>query len=229
MTARSSGQLAFSLAYRPALGSDDFLVAPSNQAAVNWIDRWPDWQAPGLVIHGPPGCGKSHLLAVWRAASGATLVDAAQLSGSDPAILLGRSADLAVERLDALRDETVLFHLYNMVVERGGQLLLAARQPPARYRFQLPDLASRIGALPAVAVTEPDDALLAAVLVKLFADQQIEPTPKLIDYLVARMERSFDAARRLVLALDRRALERRRPLSVPMAREVLAIEFGFEE
>ncbi len=229
MTARSSGQLAFSLAYRPALGADDFLVAPSNRDAVTWIDRWPDWQAPGLVIHGPPGCGKSHLLAVWRATSGAALIDAADLSGRDPASLLGGATDLAVERLDAACDETVLFHLYNMVVERGGRLLLAARQAPARLRFQLPDLASRIGALPTVSVSEPDDALLAAVLVKLFADQQIEPAPKLIDYLVARMERSFDAARRLVLALDRRALERRRPPSVRMAREVLALDFGYEE
>lgn len=229
MTARATGQLAFSLAYRPALGAGDFFVAPSNQDAVAWIDRWPDWQAPGLVVHGPPGCGKSHLLAVWRAVSDGGLIDAATLAGKDPAALLGSATHLAVERLDALRDEHVLFHLFNMVVERGGRLLLAARQAPTRLQIRLPDLASRVGALPAVAVTEPDDDLLAAVLVKLFADQQIDPAPNLINYLTARMERSFDAARRLVLALDRRALERRRPPSVHMAREVLAMEFGIEE
>lgn len=223
MSTRSAGQLALDLPHRPALGAGDFLVAPGNRDAVTWIDRWPDWDAPGLVLHGPPGCGKSHLLAVWRARSQAVLLDAADLSDTDPARALGAGADLAVENLDAAADETALFHLYNMVAERGGKLLLTARAAPARLTIRLPDLASRIGALPAVGVSGPDDTLLAAVLVKLLADRQLAVAPEVIDYVIARMERSFEAARRLVAALDQRALELRRPLTVPLAREVLAM------
>jgi len=226
---RSAGQLALDLPHRPALGAGDFLVASSNQDAVAWIDRWPDWDAPGLVIHGPPGCGKSHLLEVWRARSNAVAINAATLATTDPADLLGSGADLAIERLDASANETVLFHLYNMVVERGGKLLLTAREAPARLDFQLPDLASRLGALPAVAVAGPDDTLLARVLVKLLTDRQLDGSPELIEYLLARMERSFEAAQRIVATLDKRALERRRPVTVRLAREVLAMDFGIDD
>ncbi len=221
--------MALDLPHRPALGAGDFLVAPGNREAVAWIDRWPDWKAPGLVIHGPPGCGKSHLLEVWRARSGAIALDAATLSNSNPADLLGSGVDVAVEGLDAAENETVLLHLYNMVVERGGKLLLTARTAPARLNFRLPDLASRVGALPAVAVAGPDDTLLAAVLVKLLADRQLDAPLELIEYLMARMERSFEAARRLVATLDQRALELRRPITVRLARDVLAMDFDIED
>jgi chromosomal replication initiation ATPase DnaA len=126
-------------------------------------------------------------------------------------------------------DETLLFHLYNLVVERRGKMLLTARRAPAHLTWRLPDLASRIGGLPAVALAGPDDTLLAAVLVKLFADRQIEAEPAVIAYLIARMERSFEAARRLVAALDRRALELRRPITVPLARDVLNTDFDFDD
>jgi len=225
---RGASQLALELPHRPALGAGDFLVAPGNREAVAWIDRWPDWNTLGLVIHGPPGCGKSHLLEVWRARSDALALDAAELSKTDPVNALGSHVDLAVERLDAAEDETVLFHLYNMVVERGGKLLMTAREAPARLGFQLPDLASRIGALPAVAVAGPDDTLLASVLVKLLADRQLDAPPELIEYLLARMERSFEAARRLVATLDNRALALRRPVTMRLARDVLATDFGID-
>lgn len=229
MTIRSEGQLALDLPFRPALGAGDFLIASGNREAVAFIDRWPEWEAPGLVIHGPPGCGKSHLLEVWRARSNATLVDAAEASGTEPSELLGAGGDLAVERIDAVADETLLFHLYNLVVERRGKMLLTARTAPAHLTWRLPDLASRIGGLPAVALAEPDDTLLAAVLVKLFADRQIEAEAAVIAYLIARMERSFEATHRLVAALDRRALEMRRPITVPLARYVLNTEFDFDD
>lgn len=224
MTNRLVGQLALDLPHRPALGAGDFMIAPGNRDAVGWIDRWPYWDAAGLVIYGPPGCGKSHLLEVWRARSGARLVDASKASAFDPDEMLGATADLAVEAIDRVADETALFHLYNMVVERGGKLLLTAREAPARIAFRLPDLASRMNGLPAVEVAGPDDTLLAAVLVKLLADRQLEAEPAVIDFVIARMERSFDAARRLVAGLDRRALELRRPVTVPLARAVLAEE-----
>jgi chromosomal replication initiation ATPase DnaA len=214
-------QLALDLGHRTALGREDFLVAASNEAAVLWVDRWPDWPAPALTIHGPAGCGKSHLAEVWRARCSALLFPATELVTEGLDRRLGERNAVVVEDADRGVDETALLHLYNMLSERRGHLLLTAREPPKRWTISLADLASRLRAAPAVAVATPDEALIAGVLVKLFADRQLRIGAELIVYLVARMERSFEAAARLVAALDAAALAARRPVTARLARSVL--------
>ncbi|MEE8272861.1 MAG: DNA replication protein, partial [Alphaproteobacteria bacterium] len=208
-------QLPLDLGFRPAMGAADFMVADSNGAAVGWLDRWPDWPAPALVVHGPAGCGKSHLTQVWRARTGARALAMADLSAADLPAVLGAAGEVAVddaERVAGAGQERALLHLYNLVNEAGGHLLLTGRAPPARWRLGLADLASRLRAAPAVAVGEPDDALLAAVLVKLFADRQLRVGDEVLRFLLLRMERSFAAARRLVAALDDHSLAASRPV-----------------
>lgn len=206
------------------MGMDDFLIADSNRDAVAWLDRWPAWPGPALVLHGAAGCGKTHLAHVWRAASGAALVAGTDLAAADPPALLAGVRAIAVDNSDRLSGaaaEEVLLHLVNLVAETGCHLLLTGATAPARWPFALPDLTSRLRAMPAVAVGAPDDGLLSAVLVKLFADRQLAATAEVVAYLVPRMERSFAAARRLVAALDAASLSRRRPVTVPLARSVL--------
>ncbi len=222
-----SAQLPLDLGHRPALGRDDFMVAPCNAAAVAWIDRWPDWPGGGLAIHGPAGCGKSHLAEVWRAQSGAIRIEPGRIGAVDPPQALGSAGACAIDGLfdsDARPDERWLLHLYNLLRERGGHLLLVARAAPARWPVALPDLKSRLGALPAVEIGPPDDMLLAAVLIKLFADRQLAVGAEVIEYCARRMERSFEAARRLVEALDRAALAAHRRVALPLARAVLERE-----
>lgn len=213
-------QLAFDLGHRPAHGREDFLVAPSNAEAVGWLDRWPDWPAPALTIYGPTGCGKSHLAQVWRARSGAVSFDRAALRVASLADRLGPARAAIVEDGDLDGDEEVLLHLYNVLAERRGYLLLTARTAPSRWPLRLADWRSRVVAAPAVAVAAPDDTLLAGLLVKLFADRQVRVSAELIAFAVARMERSFEAAHALVNALDKAALAAARPITVPLARTV---------
>ncbi|HUC60517.1 MAG TPA: DNA replication protein [Alphaproteobacteria bacterium] len=215
-------QLAFDLAHRPALGREDFLVAPCNAEAVAWLDRWPDWPAPALTLYGPAGCGKSHLAQVWRARSGAIALGGAALDVGRLPSTLGDAQAAILEDADAqVRDEEALLHLYNMLAERRGHLLLSARTPPARWPLKLADLRSRLVAAPAVAVALPDETLIAALLVKLFADRQLRVSADLVDYLVPRLERSFEAVLTLVAALDAAALEGQRAVTVPLARKVM--------
>jgi len=215
-------QLALRFEHRPAMGEADFLVTDSNLEAVAWIDRWPDWPAPALTVHGPPGCGKTHLTRVWRARSGASMAAAGELRVADvPALVTRGEGRVALERPDAGVDERALLHLYNVVAERRGTLLLTAEAPPARWGLRLPDLASRLAAAPAVAVRAPDDTLMAAVLIKLFEDRQIKVGQDVVDFLLLRLERSFAAARALVAASDEAALAARRRITIPLVREVL--------
>ena len=220
-----SPQRTFDWGVRPALGREDFLVAPCNEAAVAWLDRWPDWPGPALVIHGPPGSGKTHLAEVWRRRSGAESLDASALT---PAATGGGDAPaaLVVDGLAPPLNERALLHTYNDVAERGGHLLLTALAPPALWPLTLPDLASRLRLAPAVAIGLPDDALLAALMVKLFADRQIAVAPEVPAYVVPRIERTFEAVARLVERLDRAALAEGRPVTVPLVRRVLGLGEG---
>lgn len=220
----TSRQLALDLGHRPALGQGDFLVSASNADAVAWLDRWPDWPAGGLALWGPPGCGKSHLVNVWRARSGARLLTAGDLSSAPQSLVEEAGGHIVLDGDDGALGETgerSLFHLYNLLRQAGGTLMIAERRPPARWAIGLADLRSRLVALPAVEVMAPDDDLIGGLLIKLFADRQLAVERPVIDYLASRMERSFDAARHLVDAIDRDALSRRRRITVPLIAGVL--------
>lgn len=213
-------QLPLDLGFRPALGRADFLIAPCNAAAVAWLDRWPQWPGTALALWGPAGSGKTHLVEVWRARSGAVTIEPRALSSALVPQLLGAARDVAIDDADGA-DEEALLHLYNLLAERQGHLLLAAREPPARWSLHLADLRSRLLASAAVAVEAPDDALLGAVLVKQFADRQLRIGEDVIAYLLPRIERSFAAVQDIVAALDHAALAGQRAVTVKLAREIL--------
>lgn len=214
-------QLVFDLGHRSAHGYEDFLVAPCNGDAVAWLDRWPGWPAPALALYGPAGCGKTHLAHIWKTRSGARLVAGTALARTAPDRLLAKSTCIVVDDAGAGVDERNLLHLYNMIAEAGGSLLVTARMPPARWNLELPDLRSRLAAAPAVAIGRPDDDLIGAVLVKQFADRQVQIDGDVLTYVMARMERSFAAARSLAAALDHAALAGKRRITIPLAREVM--------
>jgi len=220
-------QLPLDLGHRPALGRADFLVAPSNAAAVAWLDRWPDWPAPALALSGPPGSGKSHLARVFAARAGASIIDPALLvTERVPALIAGAAAAVVDEAERAA--EAPLLHLYNLLAERRGHLLIVSRAAPARWAIALADLRSRLVAAPSVAVVAPDEALIGALLVKLFADRQLAVGEEVLAYLARHLERSFIAAQRAVAALDAAALAEHRRITVPLARRMLSLETSEE-
>ncbi len=212
-------QLAFTLPNTEALTREDFFVAPSNALALQTVEAWQDWPGRKLLLIGPEGAGKTHLAQVWAALSGAAILTGADLAQADVAALAGRP--VVVDDADRVGlAEAQLFHLHNLATS-GAALLLTARTPPRDWGLTLPDLTSRMQATQIARLEAPDDALLAAVLVKLFADRQIAVASNLIPYLITRMPRSIGAARALVAKLDARALAAGRPITRALASEVL--------
>ena len=218
-------QLHLALPSVAAMGRGDFLEAPSNRLALAAVDDSAGLPSGVLVITGPEGSGKTHLAHLWAERQGAAWLRAETLAVALPdllappgpaALVLDDAAQIA-----GTTAEEALFHLLNHL--RGqGQILLTARQPVRDWGLRLPDLVSRLTAAAHVPLAEPDEALLRAVLVKLFADRQVMVQPPLIDYLVDRMERSLAAAGALVARLDARALALGRPITRALAHEVLA-------
>lgn len=219
---RLGEQLVLDLPLRPALGRDDFLVAPSNAAAVALVDQWPRWPSHGAILLGPAGSGKSHLATVWQQKAGAQLVEARELKGNQvPSLLKGKA--LVIENLtERGADEAGLFHLLNLARVEGASLLFTSLRPVRQLGLRLPDLTSRLGALPAATIEPPDDSLLRGVLVKHFADRQIAVGEALVSYLLTRMPRSMDMARQAVAAIDAAALEQKTKVTRAFAAKVLA-------
>ncbi len=213
-------QLTLQFDLRQALSGEDFLVSECNQAAVGWIDAWPDWPAPALVIVGPSGSGKSHLAAVFAARSGAREVTSDEFGDVAPKI----DSDIIVENVDAdwnSQTEEALLHLYNAANENGNRILFTAQQAPVRWNIQLPDLRSRLNAAPVVEIGPPEDTLIAAILVKMFADRQVKVSHEVIAYTISRMERSFQAARKIVQLSDQKALALKKPITISLMKVVL--------
>lgn len=217
--ARDPAQLALGFAHPESFSRDDFVRSPGNAAALDTIDRYPDWPAPALALVGPQGSGKSHLGAIWAARAGARVLAASALDEPTLPDALSTGA-LLVEDVTPTVDDVALFHLLNLAREQSAYLLLTATSAPAGWSLPLADLHSRLRALPVVTLAPPDDALLRAVLVKLFADRQLQPDEGLLVYLERRIERSLAAARGVVEALDREALRRKRPVTRALAVEM---------
>lgn len=216
-------QLGFDLPSRTALGRDAFFVAPSNAMALAMIDGWHAWAGGKLVLTGPPGSGKTHLAHVWADMAQAQIIIADALKDADvPDLAQG---NVAVEDVAQIagdpKAQTTLFHLHNLVLAEGHALLLTGTPPAATWALELPDLMSRLRGTTEITLAAPDDALLAAVLVKLLADRQLNPKPDLISYLLTRMDRSFAAAQQITQRLDAASLALKRPLTRALAVQVL--------
>ena len=215
-------QLSFDLPAKIALGRDDYFVSPANALTVALIEA-PDWPGGKMVLYGPAGAGKTHLTHVWAAQSGARIIAADDLTEDQvPNLAQG---PIAVEDVPQIANDTAkqtaLFHLHNLVLANGNTLLMTGQRAPHLWSMSLPDLQSRIQGAQQVALDHPDDALLAAVLAKLFDDRQIMPRTDVIAYLVRHMDRSLDAAIQIVRRLDQVSLDESRSLSRALATRLL--------
>jgi chromosomal replication initiation ATPase DnaA len=217
------GQLPLTLEHRPAYDRGEYLVSSCNEAATAWIDSWPAWPDAtwGLNVHGPAACGKSHLAEVWARKAEAVMLRPSDLDVAVLPALLGDNRYAVLDNVDESLPGVPAFHLYNMIVERRGALLVLSRTPVSRMALTPPDVKSRFAALPAVAISDPDDALITGVMDKLFRDRQLFVAEEVLAFLVGRMERSFLEAQAMVEAIDAMSLAEGRRITLPLARRVL--------
>ena len=212
-------QLAFDWPTGVSWGPDDFFVSEANAKAFAMIEAPEAWPERKLALIGPPGAGKSHLARIFRTAQNADVIAAEQM----PETYRTDARAVIIEDMERLPQhaEEAVFHLHNNLRAAGGLLLLTADRPPSQWPIRLPDLASRMQAATVIEIDNPDDALLTALIMKLFADRQIIPKPELVQYLATRIERSYAAAARIVEALDQASLAQGRKINKSLAAELL--------
>lgn len=214
-------QLPLPFLRAPRRTQAEFLRAPSNEAALAWLARTEEWPQGRLALWGEAGCGKTHLLRRWAAATGASLLAGPALPELAELPELPSTRGLAIDDADAMAQEATLLHLLNAAAEAHLPVLLAARAAPARWAVRLPDLASRLRAITAVRIEPPDDLLLRALLARLFADRQQRVPQPIQEWLLSRLPRTPAILRTAVDRLDQAALGRPGGITQPLAREVL--------
>jgi chromosomal replication initiation ATPase DnaA len=219
MGSADSIQLVLALGHAESYARDDFVAGPSNAAALSMVESWPDWPDRIVAICGPEGAGKSHLAMIWADKAGARSISAPALGYANLPLALATGA-LVVEDINGQVDERALFHLINMAREHRAYVLMTSRSAPSAIALALPDLVSRLRAIPSVAVAPPDDDLLRALIAKLAADRQLDLDPAVVSYLSHRVERSFRGARSAIERLDREALRLHRPVTRALAAEL---------
>lgn len=221
-----SAQLTLDLTREPALGRDDFLITDANAMAVVTLNRIESWPRRKMLLLGPDGSGKTHLATIWASENKTALIPARVLRTDGIDALVSEGGAVAIEDADRIDpgsgSEQAIFHLWNLCEARNCRILITAREPPCTWHLTLPDLRSRMSAMPVTRIDPPDEALLSAVLVKLFSDRQLNISSELIGWLVPRMDRDLGLARRLVAALDDTAMAEKRNITRDLARTVLA-------
>ena len=192
-------QLFLPLPYPDATGEDAFIISESNSRAAQSLKRWGAWPVMAAMLVGPRKSGRSLLARIFAAQSGGTIIDDAERA-----------------------NETAIFHAWNAAQSSRRPLLIIADSPPPAWDVALPDLRSRLVATPVLAINPPDDALMEALFIHEFARRSMDARPELIQWLIARVERSYVALVRAVDSLDQEVGQTRKRLSIPLARGTLA-------
>jgi chromosomal replication initiation ATPase DnaA len=210
-------QLVLPLEPLNAMTRADFIAVPGNQRALAFLDSWPDWPASAAALFGPPASGKTHLARIWAERAGAVLVQADSLEEPVPGAAVVEDCDSP----RALGHQSALFAM----LEARTPLLLTGRAAPSAWPVALPDLASRFRSLVSFELGEPDETLLTALAVKLFADRQLLVPEAVVTELIHGLERSPAAIRDFIAKADREALSRQKPINVQLIRELIE-EYG---
>ena len=215
-------QLILNLRSLPSMDRNDYFVSEVNKEAVSWLDSWPNWTTFGFIVCGPLGSGKSHLAQVLKTLSHGDIIEAKDISNKNIDQLSEKKC-LIIENLESLTSETLLFHLYNMLLENKNNLMLTSKFNMSQINFELPDLKSRLLSMPQVNIDFPDDRLLKNLLIKQFLDKGILVEMDVIDYLIKRIDRSFEAISKLVAKIDFKSLEKAKKITIPFIKNTIKL------
>ena len=215
-----SDQLILKFPLHKAYKKEDFYVSPSNQEAYDFINSWPKWIKRIINIFGPPGSGKSHLASILKSKTSCLQIDSHELN--EKIFLKFKTKEtLIIENLNEKISEKLLFSLWNSVLQDDKYFLITSTKPINSYKFKLGDLISRVNSSLIIGINLPSDDLISAIIAKSFSDKQIKVEKKHIDYIIKRIDRSYEKISQFILILDKYSLKKGSPFSLKLIKEVL--------
>lgn len=217
-----SKQLLLNLRTLPAMGREDYIVSQMNEEVVLWLDNWPNWSVLGFVVYGPAGSGKSHLASALQTLSKGYIIEAQNLTENKLDKLVEHKC-LIVEDIYKLKSERLLLHIYNMLAERKHNFMFTSNTSINDINFKLPDLKSRLLSIPQINIGLPDDELLKSLIIKQFLDKGVLVEFEVINYLMKRIDRSFDSIIKIVNEINNLSLEKSKKITIPFIKKVIKL------
>jgi len=215
-----SDQLILKFPEHRAYKKEDFYVSPSNQEAYDFITNWPKWIKRIVNIFGPSGSGKSHLSSILKTKTKCLEILANELN--ENIIFEFKTKEvLIIENFNEKIPEELLFSLWNIALQDNKYFLINSIKPISFYKFKLPDLTSRVKSSLNIGIKLPSDDLISAIIAKNFSDKQIMVEEKHIDYIIKRIDRSYEKISQFILTLDRYSLKKGSPFGLKLIKEVL--------
>ena len=199
---------------------EDFYVSPSNQEAYDFINSWPKWVKRIANIFGPSGSGKTHLASILKNKTSTLEIQSDALSDKIFFEFKTKEA-LIIENVNEKIAENLLFSLWNVALQDNKYLLITSLKPISLYKFKLPDLKSRANSSIIIGINLPSDDLISVILAKNFSDKQIKIEKKHIDYIIKRIDRSYEKISQFILTLDKYSLKKGSPFGLKLIKEVL--------
>ena len=215
-----SDQLILEFPSHKAYKKEDFYVSPSNQQAYDFINSWPRWIKRTVNIFGPSGSGKSHLASILKNKTSCLQVNSNELN-ENIFIKYKTKEALIIENLDEKISENLLFALWNIALQDNKYLMITSRKSIVSYKFKLKDLSSRVKSSLIIGIKLPGDDLISVILAKNFSDKQIKVEKKHIEYIIKRIDRSYEKISQFILILDKYSLKKGSPFSLKLIKEVL--------
>lgn len=213
-------QLVLPLSLPPSLEMGDFIVSSSNDEALSWLGKWPEWPQNTLLIYGPKGSGKSHIASIWQ--SQAQLLEPHQITLEGLMEVFNPDGHFILDNAEKVECEEALFHLLNSARNGSGSLLILSNSHPQEWEVELPDLNSRLKALMTIKIQEPDDTLLKGLIQKYFSDQQVSLSEDVLNYLFTHLPRSYEELWGSLNKINIEALGKKRGITIPLIKEALS-------
>ena len=213
-------QLILKFPSHQAYKKEDFYVSPGNQEAYDFINSWPRWIKKIVNIFGPSGSGKSHLVSILKNKTSYLQTNSNELNEKIFTRYKTKEA-LIIENLDEKISEKLLFALWNVAMQDNKYLMITSKKPISSYKFKLKDLTSRVKSSLIIGINLPSDDLISVIIAKSFSDKQIKVENKHIDYIIKRIDRSYEKISQFILILDKYSLKKRKPFSLKLIKEVL--------
>ncbi len=216
-------QQAIKFQFREAKNRENYIVGDSNINAIKWIDKYPYWKNSGLIIEGPKASGKSHLVRVWQNKSNCNIFCSEQVNNEE--INTNDNKNLAIENLESIKNYEFFLHLINFKKEKKLKYLLTTSHSISSLNISLRDVSSRLLELPKAKITLPSDEILKGLIIKLLKDKGLIITSKLVDYVITRIERSYEAVNLFIHDLNNISLEKKKNISISLIKELIEKDY----